>query len=36
MKLGTSRRWAPVYAAALLIAYLFMKQHPSIFLYYQF
>jgi alginate O-acetyltransferase complex protein AlgI len=33
---GTRLRWAPVYATAFLIAYLFVNQQPSVFLYYQF
>jgi len=33
---GTRLRWAPVYAAALLVAYLFVNQQQTVFLYYQF
>jgi alginate O-acetyltransferase complex protein AlgI len=33
---GTRLRWAPAYAAAFLIAYLFVNQQASVFLYYQF
>jgi len=33
---GTRLRWAPVYATAFLIAYLFVNQQPTVFLYYQF
>jgi alginate O-acetyltransferase complex protein AlgI len=29
-------RWAPVYAAGFLFAYLFLNQQQSVFLYYQF
>jgi alginate O-acetyltransferase complex protein AlgI len=36
IRFGTRRRWAPVYAAVLLVAYLFVNQQPSVFLYYQF
>ncbi|MEO8593558.1 MAG: MBOAT family O-acyltransferase [Candidatus Solibacter sp.] len=36
IRFGTQRRWAPVYAAGLFIAYLFMKQTKTVFLYYQF
>ena len=33
---GTQLRWAPVYATTFLIAYLFVNQQPTVFLYYQF
>jgi alginate O-acetyltransferase complex protein AlgI len=33
---GTRLRWAPAYAAAFLVAYLFVNQQASVFLYYQF
>ncbi len=36
LQFGTRLRWAPVYAAAFLVAYLFVNQAPSVFLYYQF
>jgi len=36
LRFGTRLRWAPVYAAAFLIAYLFVNQQASVFLYYQF
>jgi hypothetical protein len=36
IRFGTGLRWAPVYATALLIAYLFVNQQPTVFLYYQF
>jgi alginate O-acetyltransferase complex protein AlgI len=36
IRFGTRLRWAPVYAAALLVSYLFVNQQPSVFLYYQF
>jgi hypothetical protein len=29
-------RWAPLYATAFLIAYLFVNQQQTVFLYYQF
>ena len=33
---GTRLRWAPVYAMVFLIAYLFVNQQQTVFLYYQF
>jgi len=36
IRLGTGLRWAPVYAAGFLIAYLFVNQAQTVFLYYQF
>ena len=36
IELGTGRRWAPLYATALLVAYLFVNQQQTVFLYYQF
>ena len=33
---GTRLRWAPLYAAGFLIAYLFVNQAQTVFLYYQF
>ncbi len=33
---GKQLRWAPVYAMGLFIAYLFMNQSKTVFLYYQF
>jgi alginate O-acetyltransferase complex protein AlgI len=36
IRFGTRLRWAPVYAAAFLLAYLFVNQQPTVFLYYQF
>jgi alginate O-acetyltransferase complex protein AlgI len=33
---GTRLRWAPAYATAFLIAYLFVNQQATVFLYYQF
>jgi alginate O-acetyltransferase complex protein AlgI len=36
IRFGTRRRWAPVYAAGLFVAYFFVNQQPSVFLYYQF
>lgn len=36
VQFGTRLRWAPVYATAFLIAYLFVNQQPTVFLYYQF
>jgi alginate O-acetyltransferase complex protein AlgI len=36
IEFGTRLRWAPVYATALLIVYLFVNQQPTVFLYYQF
>jgi alginate O-acetyltransferase complex protein AlgI len=35
-RFGTRLRWAPVYAAGFLIAYLFVNQAQTVFLYYQF
>ena len=35
-KFGTTRRWAGLYAAGFLVAYLFMNGTNSPFLYYQF
>jgi alginate O-acetyltransferase complex protein AlgI len=36
LKFGTTRRWAGVYAAGFIVAYLFMNGTNSPFLYYQF
>jgi alginate O-acetyltransferase complex protein AlgI len=36
VRFGTRRRWAPVYAAGFLFAYLFVNQAQTVFLYYQF
>jgi alginate O-acetyltransferase complex protein AlgI len=36
IRFGKRRRWAPVYAVGLFIAYLFMNQSNTVFLYYQF
>jgi alginate O-acetyltransferase complex protein AlgI len=35
-RFGTRLRWAPVYAAGFVIAYLFVNQAQTVFLYYQF
>ena len=36
IRFGTRLRWAPVYATAFFIAYLFVNQQQTVFLYYQF
>jgi alginate O-acetyltransferase complex protein AlgI len=36
VQLSPRLRWAPVYAMVFLIAYLFVNQQPTVFLYYQF
>jgi alginate O-acetyltransferase complex protein AlgI len=36
IRFSTRLRWAPVYALALFITYLFMNQAETVFLYYQF
>jgi hypothetical protein len=36
IRFGTRLRWAPVYATAFAIAYLFVNQQQTVFLYYQF
>jgi len=36
VRFGTRLRWAPVYATAFLVAYLFVNQQQTVFLYYQF
>jgi alginate O-acetyltransferase complex protein AlgI len=36
IRFNSRLRWAPVYAAGFLIAYLFLNQQQSVFLYYQF
>jgi alginate O-acetyltransferase complex protein AlgI len=36
IEFGTRPRWAPVYACAFLVAYLFVNQAQTVFLYYQF
>ncbi len=36
LQLGTRLRWVPVYAMTFLIAYLFVNQAQTVFLYYQF
>jgi alginate O-acetyltransferase complex protein AlgI len=36
IRFNTRLRWAPVYAVGFLIAYLFMNQQQTVFLYYQF
>lgn len=36
IQFGTSLRWAPLYATAFLIAYLFTNEQRTVFLYYQF
>jgi alginate O-acetyltransferase complex protein AlgI len=36
IRFGTRLRWAPVYATAFLIAYVFVNQAQTVFLYYQF
>jgi alginate O-acetyltransferase complex protein AlgI len=36
IRFPTRLRWAPAYATAFLIAYLFVNQQASVFLYYQF
>jgi len=36
IRFPTTRRWAPVYAAGLLLTYFFMNGRESVFLYYQF
>jgi len=36
VQIPTRLRWVPVYATAFLIAYLFINQQQTVFLYYQF
>jgi hypothetical protein len=36
IRFGTRLRWAPVYATAFLVAYVFVNQAQTVFLYYQF
>jgi hypothetical protein len=36
IRFGTSRKWAPVYAAGMLMAYFFINGSDTVFLYYQF
>jgi alginate O-acetyltransferase complex protein AlgI len=36
IRFGTRLRWAPAYAAAFLVAYFFVNQQATVFLYYQF
>ena len=36
IRFGVTRRWAAVYAAGFFIAYLYLNETPTIFLYYQF
>jgi hypothetical protein len=36
LELSTRLRWVPVYATTFLIAYLFLNQAQTVFIYYQF
>jgi alginate O-acetyltransferase complex protein AlgI len=36
IRFGVTRRWAVVYAVGFFIAYLYLNETPTIFLYYQF
>jgi alginate O-acetyltransferase complex protein AlgI len=36
VRMPTRMRWAPLYATAFLVAYLFVNQQQTVFLYYQF
>jgi alginate O-acetyltransferase complex protein AlgI len=36
VQFGTRLRWAPVYATGFVVAYLFLNQQQTVFLYYQF